>query len=433
LITRGATLSMKILREILFVLVASCCFPLFSQNLNIEEKALYDLIMEYRRANGLAPIPLSNSLCLVAQTHVRDLFLNRPSNGNCNLHSWSNSGLWTSCCYTDDHAEAQCMWSKPRELTSYRGNGYEIACGSGGELSAEASLALWKSSPGHNAVIVNQGIWGNNNWQAIGIGLDNGFGVVWFGEEFDDSRNLNLSESEWQNPQSTFEPIDNQQKSNLSEQSNLILEQNNSARPTIPGAVTKVEVARRVNDKTHFERRQEHETAIVLISGLEVWTKFNNSPILPRLKQWNSLDFTGGSPSFWMKSTLPRAKSKNLSDVRLFLALGVTLNNSARQLDLLNQIALAPTALRIYSPLNYEIGLQLFKFFDLGFGRISFGNRSTSEKMDDLNFNRLNLRFTLPLGQQIIIATQFGLCGAGSSLNQWDMASFGISLRSRFN
>lgn len=146
--------------------------------------------MEYRQEMGLPAIPLSKSLTIVAQTHVRDLVINKPDNGYCNAHSWSTNGNWTPCCYTSDHARADAMWSKPRELTSYKGNGYEIACGSNEccsdfIMTAAYALQAWKKSTGHNAVIVNQSIWNDNQWKAIGIGLSNGFAVVWFGKEPD--------------------------------------------------------------------------------------------------------------------------------------------------------------------------------------------------------------------------------------------------------
>jgi uncharacterized protein YkwD len=162
----------------------------FSQTLNVEEKKLYDMIMEYRKEKGLPVIPLSNALTFVAQTHVKDLVNNKPDKGNCNAHSWSSKGNWKACCYTADHAQAECLWSKPRELTSYRGDGFEIACGSNEccsdfNMTAEYALQSWKSSKGHHALIVNSGIWKNKNWGAIGIGLYKSFAVVWFGEEVD--------------------------------------------------------------------------------------------------------------------------------------------------------------------------------------------------------------------------------------------------------
>ena len=163
----------------------------FSQNLSEEELKLYDLIMEYRKENNLPSIPISKSLTLVAQAHVTDLQNNHPDQGSCNAHSWSSKGSWSSCCYTPDHVKAECMWSKPRELTSYPGNGYEIAFGSsdprykGFRPSAISALQSWKDSSGHNAVIINQGSWKDSQWNAIGIGLYGGFAVVWFGAEPD--------------------------------------------------------------------------------------------------------------------------------------------------------------------------------------------------------------------------------------------------------
>ena len=160
------------------------------QNLSNEERELYNLINQYRNSKGLTNIPLSKSLTFVAQTHVKDLVNNSPNRGsNCNMHSWSNKGNWTPCCYTSDHVRAECMWDKPSELTSYKGYGYEISHGAPGYpnhvITAESALNGWKRSSGHNAVIINQGIWRGANWQAIGVGIYKNYAVVWFGKERD--------------------------------------------------------------------------------------------------------------------------------------------------------------------------------------------------------------------------------------------------------
>lgn len=149
-----------------------------------EELKLFKLISEYRKSKGLKEIPFSKSLTFVAQTHVRDLENNSPAQGNCNMHSWSDKGNWTPCCYTSDHAKASCMWDKPKELTNYKGNGFEISSGGSGNyiITAEAALKSWKGSNGHNAVIINLGIWKNSPWQAIGIGIYGSYAVVWFGK-----------------------------------------------------------------------------------------------------------------------------------------------------------------------------------------------------------------------------------------------------------
>lgn len=147
-----------------------------------QEKKLYELIMAYRKQMGLSEIPLSKSLTLVARTHVKDLGNNNPNRGSCNLHSWSDKGIWKPVCYTSDHAQASLMWSKPRELTSYQGNGYEIAAQ--GVSSAEIALNLWKKNANHEAVLMNRGVW-SEKWQAIGIGMYKNYAVVWFGKEKD--------------------------------------------------------------------------------------------------------------------------------------------------------------------------------------------------------------------------------------------------------
>ena len=142
--------------------------------------------MQYRKSLNLPSIPLSKSLTIVAQTHVKDLDTYKPDQKkSCNMHSWSDKGKWTSCCYTDDHKRASCMWSKPAELTNYKGVGYEIAHWSSSSVTPTGALKGWKNSKGHNEVLTNKGIWQNKEWQAIGIGIKNNYAVVWFGEEKD--------------------------------------------------------------------------------------------------------------------------------------------------------------------------------------------------------------------------------------------------------
>jgi uncharacterized protein YkwD len=150
----------------------------FSQVLSEEERKLYNIIMEYRKENGLPNIQLSASLTYVAQMHCKDLV----ENIGYLTHAWSN------CPYdAGDSKTYTCMWLKPSELTKYRGYGYECAHGgTGGYIAtAESSFNGWKNSKPHNAVILNQNIWNDTNWNAIGVGILNGFAVIWFGEEFD--------------------------------------------------------------------------------------------------------------------------------------------------------------------------------------------------------------------------------------------------------
>jgi hypothetical protein len=83
------------------------------------------------------------------------------------------------------------MWDKPRELTDYLGNGYEnVFGGFGGHIAtADEAITAWKNSSGHNAVILNQNIWSNITWKALGIGIYQGYAALWFGKEVDPAGN----------------------------------------------------------------------------------------------------------------------------------------------------------------------------------------------------------------------------------------------------
>lgn len=173
------------MKTTVLLLLLSALQPLAAQDvcLSTEERKLYDLIMGYRKSKGFSAIPFSAKLTQVAQTHVRDLVahFDYENRGDCNPHSWSANGTWTACCYTSDHKQAACMWSKPKEIAGYESEGYEIAFFSSNGAEAEESLAGWKSSAGHNPVIVNEGTWKEVEWKAIGVGIYGTYSVVWFG------------------------------------------------------------------------------------------------------------------------------------------------------------------------------------------------------------------------------------------------------------
>jgi len=154
------------------------------------EIELYRLINEYRAQKGLPEVKLSASLSFVARTHAIDQSENYKESNRCNMHSWSGNGNWTSCCYTADHKKAKCMWDKPRELTNYTGDGFEISFYStypysSSEAFAKDALNGWKKSPGHNDMIINKSTWKNVKWQSIGIGVYGEYANVWFGREED--------------------------------------------------------------------------------------------------------------------------------------------------------------------------------------------------------------------------------------------------------
>ena len=148
---------------------------------------LAETINRYRPSKGLAPIALSRSLTRVAAAHVADLEANYRAGGACNMHSWSGHGNWSSCCYTPDHARAACMWDKPRELSNnrYQSPGYEIVAHYTDPMTPTIALQIWRESPNHLVMIVNDGRWADNIWRAMGAAMGEHYAVVWFGEEPD--------------------------------------------------------------------------------------------------------------------------------------------------------------------------------------------------------------------------------------------------------
>ena len=150
---------------------------------------LYYLINEYRESLGLSKLSFSKSLTSVARAHVKDSHdytprLQLDGRGiQGNLHSWSNNGNWSGGAYTPDHAHAEIMWDKPSELTDYKGAGYEISVYHSIGIDPKLALDLWKSSSGHNEVII-----GDNDWSFIttmGVAMDKNYSHVWFGGDED--------------------------------------------------------------------------------------------------------------------------------------------------------------------------------------------------------------------------------------------------------
>lgn len=151
-----------------------------------ESYFLAEKINQYRAEQGLPPIPISNSMTAVAQAHVNDLE-NTPLIEGCNLHSWSDQGNWSHCCYTPDHAQVQCALDKPREISNnhYLDDGYEIVAQNDNTMTAEQALQQWKVSEEHNIAILNQGKWVDHHWQAMGVAISAHHAAVWFGEATD--------------------------------------------------------------------------------------------------------------------------------------------------------------------------------------------------------------------------------------------------------
>ena len=164
-----------------------------AMGLTEKEAKLYYMINAYRESLGLPKLSFSKSLTEVARAHVRDSNTYTPENQvdsrgvQGNLHSWSGNGSWTPVVYTSDHYYMYDMWSKPREITNYTGNGYEISSWSSEMISPERALNLWKNSPGHNSIMTTQ-ITGDADWsdlKTMGVSIDGHYAHVWFGSDAD--------------------------------------------------------------------------------------------------------------------------------------------------------------------------------------------------------------------------------------------------------
>ncbi len=160
--------------------------------MSAQEAELVQRVNDYRTANGLTALPASRWLSTTAQWHIWDR-INNPGavGGACNTHSWSHSPppgvTWTGMCYTADHAQAEQMWAKPRQISGNRhgGNGYELAADTGGTQTAAQAMQQWQNSPAHNAVILQTGVWSGITFRGLGVGIGAGYAVLWFGDALD--------------------------------------------------------------------------------------------------------------------------------------------------------------------------------------------------------------------------------------------------------
>jgi len=146
------------------------------------EYRLYELINKHRVDNGLSPLTLSISLSYVATTHVADLVTNHPDTSVCNLNSWSDKGDWTPCCHNNYVPKSQCILEKPRELTNYRGEGHELAYWEPAQVNTDSLIAFWSSIEETNDFLLNENRWSKYKWRTIGVGMLEGYAVIWVGE-----------------------------------------------------------------------------------------------------------------------------------------------------------------------------------------------------------------------------------------------------------
>jgi len=185
--------------SILLVLVMILVFPaishansaFFSGNDSVikgvsqDENILYNMINDMRRQAKMSPIAFSACLSIVAHAHINDLIITKPQDNGCSLHSWSASGKWTACCNTKDPAGILCMKSKPKEITGYPGNGYELIYWGEDNATPADAAALWQKVDASSDMILCRGKWKNYQWKAIGVGIKDGYAVLWLGDKPD--------------------------------------------------------------------------------------------------------------------------------------------------------------------------------------------------------------------------------------------------------
>jgi hypothetical protein len=150
--------------------------------LTAEELNLYDRLMNYRKSKGKAMIPLSRALSYVARIHTADLTDHGKTSRRFNAHSWSSKGSWSPCVYAKDTAHAGCSWNKPRELTTYKGDGYEMIYFDFSAPTPEAALLKWQKNSTNDNMLLNKGEFENVTWNAVGVGMYGHYAAVWFGK-----------------------------------------------------------------------------------------------------------------------------------------------------------------------------------------------------------------------------------------------------------
>jgi len=149
------------------------------------EMKVFEMVNLYRKQLNLPPVPISKSLCYVAELHLKDLFLHHPDQGTCNFHSWSVHGPWKPFCYPKDENKMNSVWDKPGELTRYPSKAYEIVYWENNPVEIDTILSVWKTEPWFNDFLTNSGKWKETHWGAIGIGIYENYACAWFGEASD--------------------------------------------------------------------------------------------------------------------------------------------------------------------------------------------------------------------------------------------------------
>ncbi|MBN2638594.1 MAG: SPOR domain-containing protein [Bacteroidales bacterium] len=150
-----------------------------------EEEQVAEAINKIREVYHKKPLELSVSLSFVAHTHVNDLQVNHPDTSICNLSSWSDKGSWTPCCFNPYVVKQECMWDKPKELTTYRYRGYELASYFQDGMNVDSLVKFLQDADDALDMILTQNDWEKKSWICLGVGLSDNYASIWFGQRPD--------------------------------------------------------------------------------------------------------------------------------------------------------------------------------------------------------------------------------------------------------
>ncbi len=169
-----------------------------------EEKQLYDLINLIRSDYGKPELQLSASLCYVAKLHVQDLQTNHPDTSVCTLSSWSDKGDWEPCCYNKYVFDPDCMWDKPKELTSFRYRGYELATFFENKFNPDSVYHLWSDTKEALDMILTDGDYEKKKWICAGIGISDNYVCLWFAQRKDPASSPEVCQNSHKNDSITI-------------------------------------------------------------------------------------------------------------------------------------------------------------------------------------------------------------------------------------
>jgi hypothetical protein len=86
------------------------------------------------------------------------------------------------------------MKSKPREITGYKGDGYELIYWGIDKATASDAATLWKQVDASSDMILTRAKWKGYQWKALGVGIKDGYAILWLGDSATSTFQDNLPE-----------------------------------------------------------------------------------------------------------------------------------------------------------------------------------------------------------------------------------------------